>query len=348
MNEFNFILAIFLLMTSCKYEPNNVEFKESRLSKDLAIVKVKTKEVKSGEFDMRVLVKGIAEPEIEADIRARIPEEIVRLNIYNGKKVSKGDTLALLNDNEFKIQYKKALEDYLKNFQEYEASLVEYNLLDSGSNNKLKNILKIKHEVGKYKFLLEETELKLSYTSIQSPVDGIISNLNHKQYQFIESDKSLCTVYSNHSMLIKCRVLESDALRIKKGQAAVVKVVGNDIEIKAKVVEVDPSIDEHGMFQVWVKTTEQETNLIKGMHAMVELQIPVQNALVIPKEAILMRSGKEVVFTYENGKAKWNYVKIVQDNGDEVMISEDLKYGRNVIVSNNLHLSHDSPVALIK
>jgi hypothetical protein len=55
-----------------------------------------------------------------------------------------------------------------------------------------------------------------------------------------------------------------------------------------------------------------------------------------------------VVFAYENGLAKWNYVSITHENETSVVISEGLKAGALVIIEGNLNLGHDAKVEIKK
>jgi len=59
---------------------------------------------------------------------------------------------------------------------------------------------------------------------------------------------------------------------------------------------------------------------------------------------VVLRQGKEVVFTYEDGKALWNYVKTGLENSSRYTIESGLEPGMEVIVSGNLNLAHETPV----
>ena len=72
----------------------------------------------------------------------------------------------------------------------------------------------------------------------------------------------------------------------------------------------------------------------------------VKNVIVVPKEALVLRSNKKVVFTLENGVAKWNYVTELHENSTHYAIKkgENLKRTDTIIVSGNMNLSHDAKV----
>jgi len=64
---------------------------------------------------------------------------------------------------------------------------------------------------------------------------------------------------------------------------------------------------------------------------------------------VVLRTGKQVVFTVKDGKAIWNYVQTGLENATEYTItSETLKEGDQVIISGNVNLAHESPVIVIE
>lgn len=84
------------------------------------------------------------------------------------------------------------------------------------------------------------------------------------------------------------------------------------------------------------------------MNARIIIEKTLLNQLVVPKSAVVERSGRKVVFTYENGLAKWNYVSIAHENETSVVIAEGLKVGALVIIEGNLNLGHDAKVEIKK
>ena len=59
---------------------------------------------------------------------------------------------------------------------------------------------------------------------------------------------------------------------------------------------------------------------------------------------MVLRDNKKVVFTYQEGKAIWNYVETSLENYENVVIEKGLKKGVEVIVSGNVNLAHNSKV----
>jgi hypothetical protein len=117
--------------------------------------------------------------------------------------------------------------------------------------------------------------------------------------------------------------------------------------LQAHIVEINPKIGTNGLFKIKLDL-ESPRNVFLGANMQVKIAVPQRETLVVPKKALVIRSGKKVVFTEENGLAKWHYVTTGLDNGEEIEILEGLKESEKVIVSNNLQLNHDSPVSVVK
>jgi multidrug efflux pump subunit AcrA (membrane-fusion protein) len=82
-----------------------------------------------------------------------------------------------------------------------------------------------------------------------------------------------------------------------------------------------------------------------NVKVMVRTEIP--NRLIIPKNAMVLRQNKEVVFTVQKDSiAIWNYVKTGYENSSHYTIKEGLKAGDTVIVSGNVNLAHESTVEI--
>ena len=88
------------------------------------------------------------------------------------------------------------------------------------------------------------------------------------------------------------------------------------------------------------------------MNVKVSVRRSLGEQLVIPKTAVVLRSGKQVVFTLKEGKAMWNYVNTGLENATECVVSDrsqkgiedGLLEGDTVIVTGNLNLAHEAVV----
>lgn len=140
------------------------------------------------------------------------------------------------------------------------------------------------------------------------------------------------------------KVLETDLGLMQTNITATVLPLGLDRPVSARLHSINPLVDENGMVTVYLLLQGGGGRLFVGMNARAEIAAPAVRALTVPRNALVYRGGKAVVFTYKDGLAKWNNVSIRRDNGRDVEITDGLKAGDEVIVSNNIQLAHDAPV----
>ena len=110
--------------------------------------------------------------------------------------------------------------------------------------------------------------------------------------------------------------------------------------------EITPLGDENGMVRVTARV-HGGGRLFDGMNVRVSVKRSLSDQLTVPKTAVVLRSGKQVVFTLDDGKAMWNYVQTGTENLDEYTITDGLTEGMIVITSGNVNLAHESPVTVI-
>ena len=103
------------------------------------------------------------------------------------------------------------------------------------------------------------------------------------------------------------------------------------------------------MVQVKAAVTDKG-KLFEGMNVRVSIHRSLGKQLVVPKEAVVLRSGKQVVFVLDSTKTKayWTYVHTSLENADSYTIADGLKEDDIVITSGNINLAHEAPVTIIE
>ena len=156
-------------------------------------------------------------------------------------------------------------------------------------------------------------------------------------------------IIDTQSLEVVFTVLENELGFVRKGDnVKVVPYSMPDIEIKGRVSEINPWVNENGMVQIKA-TVSYHPQLVEGMNVRVSAFRSVGKQWVVPKTAVVLRTGKQVIFTVVDGKAVWNYVQTGLENATEYTVTgETLKEGDPVIVTGNINLAHESPVKVIQ
>jgi membrane fusion protein (multidrug efflux system) len=312
--------------------------------------------VKKKEFTYIINSTGKIKAEHEQLIVSETEGKLVTLEAIDGKTFGPGNILAVIKSTSAAQKLERAKFVMYNAEKEYASELLGYeNLLKDAAPQDAENIKKkLKISTGLTGALqdIKDADQQIASGIIRAPFYGVIANSKMQDGQFVTVGKEMFTYYNPDNLLIEVKILEGDINLLKYSTIAQVSPVLDDsIKIKAVVYQINPHVDENGI--VLVKLRLQQLNslskkIFPGMNCRIAINIPLNKTLIVPKEAIVMRNDRPVVFSYEDGKAKWNYITIGRDNGEEVEIKQGLSAGQLVIVTNNLQLSHDAPVKKVQ
>jgi glutamine synthetase type III len=140
-------------------------------------------------------------------------------------------------------------------------------------------------------------------------------------------------------------ILENELSLVHAGDRVIITpyaFTGNTTE--GRITEINPLVDKNGMVRIKAQAGASKEKLYDGMNVKVRIQKMVSRQLVIPKEALVLRTNKKVVFTLKNGKALWNYIQTGMENSAGYVVTEGLNENDSVIYEGNINLAHESPV----
>jgi membrane fusion protein (multidrug efflux system) len=334
-------LLLFLIFFSCIEQERKIDPKLNM--KLYSSLNVRVKKTINLPFLQQIIVNGKIVSINKVELRFKANDKIKFIIIKNGQKVNKGQLLASLENS----LLKNKVENVNLELQKTELKLVEEKInFDKGKiTPKIFKNLEIKSGVLEAKNNLERAKLQYKQTLLKAPFSGLIANLEKKNGDFITSSEVFCQLINPNNLEVSFSVLENEFSFVSKGQNLEIHSFANtDKKFKGVITEINPIVDKNGLIKIKAKITTKNAGLLDGMRVKVFINKPLKNVIVIPKEALVLRSNREVVFTLEKGFSKWNDVEIVGENNDSYAIKKGLKIIDTIIVSGNLNLSHDAKV----
>jgi membrane fusion protein (multidrug efflux system) len=121
------------------------------------------------------------------------------------------------------------------------------------------------------------------------------------------------------------------------------------VNLPAKVVTVAPSGDPRAhTFDAKIVPTNQDERLLPGMFAQVQIvAAEKQDALLVPKEAIVQQGNQQIVFVAQDGKAVATPVQTGMSNDTSVEIVSGLQPGAQVVVIGQNGLRDGAPIQVV-
>ncbi len=340
-----FYVFLLLFITSCTTKKEISEQDPQRLRSEIPATEVHTVQAKIAPFEYLIQASGKIQSQTDIEIKSMAGGIIETLNVKNGALVKKGDLLARLDNTRQSLAMDKAKLQWQEREITFQDQLLSYAGADTVKYARARNNMRLTSGFAAAEIAYREAKLEFDHTFIRATASGTISNLDLRPGNTVTTGQLFCSIHDAGKLVAVCEVLEADALKLKTGTRAVMSTLSaNEAFITGSVLEINPRVDEKSNMVRVRLIIETSKALMPGMTVQVTIKVPYQKNIIIPKEAVVVRSGRHVVFTEENGVAKWNYVTIGQENGKEVEILDGLKNEQHVIITNNLQLAHDAPV----
>jgi RND family efflux transporter MFP subunit len=338
-------IFVIVAMASCSGDQQPIADSVGQKIGSSPAVEVYVMKAEEKPFMYRVTSPGVVRSKLEVELNGVIPGTVKGINFRNGDRVTRGSPIVELENSRQVLGYRAAeislaekriaFEDQTLSFSQSRDSLRYKSALSN---------IRITSGLAAAEVAYEEAKLALEGTSIKAPFSGRVADLALRAGEEVVPGQLVCRLYDPDQFVASCGVLEEDAALLKVGMQADVQVHAvKQLKLSGRVAEINPWVDELTK-RVAVRVSIDGTGLFPGMAANITIFLPAERSIIVPKEALVLRSGRQVVFTASGGKAKWNYVTVGRDGGEEIEILDGLEPGALVIVRNNLHLSHDSPI----
>jgi RND family efflux transporter MFP subunit len=202
---------------------------------------------------------------------------------------------------------------------------------------------------------LERARLNLERTEIRAPFDGVVTGLTLSPGEQLMVNQVLFTLVDNVNIEAEVGVLEADVGKIAPGGAVILAIPALRDTITATVDVVSAQFNrETRTCQVLMRLKNADGRMRPGMFARALIAGErYEGRLLIPREAVLMRDARPLVFKVEGDRAKWLYVELGVSNDHLVEVTSVLQGGTldaddRVVVSDHLTLAHDAKIKVRK
>ncbi|WP_275125917.1 efflux RND transporter periplasmic adaptor subunit [Vibrio fluvialis] len=292
----------------------------------------------------------------------RVNGEIRKINVKEGDRVKAGDVIAELDPTDYQLNVDNAQARYSVIDSQYRRSspLVEKGLLAKSQFDEIAAQRQIAMAE------LELAKLRLSFTQLKAPVEGIISRVNVDQFENVQVGQQVVNIHSldNIEVLIQLpdryHATQPTTKELSKIRALVRVPSGNEYEAQVKefTTEPDPST---GTFTVTLTLPMPENELIlDGMAVEVTAKQGVEHlnptgTAVVPVEAVFNGDGDELnrtqkfvwVLNADNSVSK-HLVRLGNASKTQVQIVEGITAEDSVVVAGLSRLRDGMTVSVVK
>lgn len=346
--------SLFLIIIGCNSNKGNVNESSSRtVLKDVRSsgeMPVKIVELHPEEMTRDIMSNGKISTSEIAELCFDRSEPILDVWIKEGQHVKRGDRIARLDSYKLDNELSKLILDREKATLDLKDVLIGQGYDPENALNipaDVMRLARIRSGIDKIEASIAQTKAEIAKSVLHAPCNGVVADVKIKKFGMSKGSDIVCRILNDNNMSVEFTILEDELPFVKIGDKVEITTFATDGTYKGKISEINPLVDDKGLVRVKA-TLDSSKGITNGMNVRVRIMKNLGKKLSVPKNAVVLRSGREVVFTYEDGKAIWNYVTTGMQNLDKIEIIEGLEAGQKVIVEGNENLAHNSSVEIKK
>jgi RND family efflux transporter MFP subunit len=236
-----------------------------------------------------------------------------------GSYVQKGDTLAILENEEVRASYDDAIAALKQAQNNYRSSKILYDKKAISENDYLNS----KYTLDRAQAQYDLAKARYSKLFITAPISGYVNDRFHDLGAYLLPPAPLFDLIDNYHVKIIAGVAERFRNEIEIGTPVHLNFDAlPDLEIDSKVSFVFQSIDpQNRTFQVEIEVKNPDQKLMPNMIANVKLlKRSFLNKIVIPVDAVIESENGRYVFIEDHNKAKKVQVEFVAVSQDSVLV----------------------------
>ncbi|MCE7534728.1 efflux RND transporter periplasmic adaptor subunit [Aliivibrio fischeri] len=332
------LLSSTLLLTACSPAPTETV---------VEIPNVVIKDINSNGVSDRLYLPAVATAADRSHLSFRLSGEIKELNIKAGEIVKKGQVLAVLDKTDYNIDVDNARARYNVANSQYKRSkpLVDKGLLAKSQFDELAAQRQIALAD------LELAKLRLSFTELKAPIDGVTSRVSVEQFENIQVGQQIFNINNRDAVDIIVQV--PDKLYAKQPNKEIIESIkatvrldsGESYSARIKEYTTEPDPDSGAYLVTLTMPMPEDQFILDGMAVEVatsesEIRLSTQAGMVIPIEAIFNEDGdtidlaeKYVWLVGENNTVKKQKVVTTKATSSGLRVVEGLSTGDRIVIA---------------
>lgn len=285
------------------------------------------------------------EPRAESQVVAKTSGVALEVLVEEGQTVRAGQVLVRLDPDRARLQAAQSsaqmrkLEANFKRAQQLEAQqMVSANDLDQ-----------LRYDLENARAVNRLANLELSYANVVAPISGVIASRDIKPGNFVQINSPIFRIVDTARLEATLNVPEREITKLRAGQTVELTVDAlPGRRFTGTVDRVAPVVDTgSGTFRV-VAGFEGDGELQAGMFSRLAIRYDQrEDALVVPRRALLEDGGEPAVYAVREGKASRVPLELGYSDGGWVEVRKGLAEGEAVVVAGKAALREGTAVQVL-
>lgn len=279
----------------------------------------------------------------EIEVRSEIVGKIQEILFTEGQRVSAGDLLVKINDEELQAQLlsARARKDLASMEEGRIRQLFEKNLASQRDFDAAVNSMKTADAA------VQLTEAQIRKTSLRAPFPGRMSLRFVSVGSYVDATTLIATLHDDSKVKIDFTFPEKYAGKVKKGNVIGFTAGESRDKFSAAIYAITPKIDPATRtIRARALASNPRGALVPGGFATIEIPLRERPGVAVPAYTVIPDMKAHKVLLCHNGRAEEKTVEVGVRNEKEVEILSGLAEGDTVIATGLLQIRPGAPVLL--
>lgn len=310
-------------------------------------VPVEVAALERGEIEAVLRFSTNLEADSQVEVFSQAARQVRQLLVEEGARVSKGQVLLRLQDEEQRTtlakvqsQLERAKREYERQKKMFASELISEQAFSQAT-----------YDVEQLELAKEEAERQLSYTEVRAPISGTVTRRLVGLGDHVVPNQHLFDLVDFNSIVARVHVPEKELSRLRLGQPVRISApaLGGET-VEARVSLLSPVVDpKSGTIKATVKVPDHP-GLRPGMYVDVTLVTTTEkDALLVPKRALVYDNDQIFLYRLKDGnRVERLLVRPELENKEFVKPLDGLSEGDKVVVAGQAGLKDGAVVRLAK
>lgn len=326
------------------------------------VVPIETAKAERQKVPVQLDALGSVTPMASVALKARVDTEIVGVHFRDGAHVNKGDLLFTLDCRAMEAQMAQtegAIARDKAQLAGAERDVARYTDLVAKAATPVINLDNAKTQSEVYKAAIKSDEaqlqnlkVQLGFCTITAPISGRISAANVKTGNFVrQADLTpMATIIQMAPVYVSFSVPQKNLPDIRQAIAAETATVeasipGDPKRAGGQVSMIENSVDSAtGMAMIRATMPNKDELLWPGTLVTAVMTLRVEDAVVVPSNAVQVSQTGSFVFVVKDGVAKVQKIDAARQVGNLTVVATGLSGGETVVTEGQLLLSDGTHV----
>jgi membrane fusion protein, multidrug efflux system len=342
------IVLIFILLGAIRNKSDLIAAaKAAEVSQEKPPVNAITLTLTPTTITDRINLPGYVEPWTRLQLMAKLNGTITDVLVKEGDRIKKGDILARIEDDDFRIAaeraeavYNLAKAEYSRDKSIYAKGVIPTATLDINRTNMQKS-----------KSDYENAKLLLSRTLVTSPMDGIIRRMDAKVGLQLSVGDPIAEILDIDRMKCVIGIPESDvtAVRQLENVDLTVQALGDKTITGKKYFFSSSPETTARLYNLELEINNSDGAVLDGMFVRADIvKKQVNDTLAVPFYSVISRNDEQYVYIDEKGIARKRKVKLGIMEKWMVQINGGLNPGDKILVEGHRDVEDNQKIKVIK